>query len=697
MTVHLQVNVPGRGRIFAVQDGDAHVFRYDGEPCFRVEPFARHRTELAEQSPSWLLSAHNEVVAFQGRAADLAQLARWRDAPGAARVRLLHAVGGQGKTRLAMRFAELSRRRGWTVLTVHHHGEAAAGVLADQAVAVGGTGLLLVVDYADRWPATDLAAMVRAHLGAARLPVRLLLLARSHTGWWESIAPRLPDGVAVDTAPVAALSRSPAERERLFAAAWRAFARIRAPGLAPPPAPVPACPGDGYDQVLAIHVAALAGVEAARRGEAPPSADDQAGLVAYLLHRERDQWLSYYEGHGGFDQDRAAAAADRLGRVVFTATLTGARPPEEAARVLAAAGVGGDGAAALLRDHRRCYPPGAAGTVLEPLTPDRLGEDFIALQLPGHRLAADVYGADPWTAGVPSALLPVGDDPLVAGFVQRAVATLTAAAQRWEHVRTTQLYPLLARAPRYALLGGDAVLSAIAALPDVGPDLLDRIEASFPGHLVGVDVGLAAVMDRLARQRLAAEPGPLERAVLLERRAQRLAVLGRADEAAADAVRCVELYEQAGPSGADRREDLYYARSLAATALQQAGRSAEALAMRRGLLALLTEPAAPRLRRHAARLADLHHDLSLAAARLGHRDEALAHAAAAVRALRADPAGSAVRQAALSAALRHHAWLLGGGPAERQPGTGPVGSGGIGMVHHAFRRLRRSGAGAPKG
>ena len=43
----------------------------------------------------------------------------------------------------------------------------------------------------------------------------------------------------------------------------------------------------------------------------------------------------------------------------------------------------------ILDDHRLCYPPLDAGHVLEPLYPDRLGEDFIAAMLPGASFDSD--------------------------------------------------------------------------------------------------------------------------------------------------------------------------------------------------------------------------------------------------------------------------------------------------------------------
>ena len=102
------------------------------------------------------------MVTFAGRESELADLARWRDqAAPALSARLLHGVAGAGKTRLASEFARQSQERHSIVLTAHYE---AAGRLSAAPVAVPADspavgespGLLIVVDYADRWPHSHL-------------------------------------------------------------------------------------------------------------------------------------------------------------------------------------------------------------------------------------------------------------------------------------------------------------------------------------------------------------------------------------------------------------------------------------------------------------------------------------------------------------------------------------------------------------
>jgi hypothetical protein len=59
----------------------------------------------ARRQPSRLLLARHQVVPFTGRDSDLDTVNTWMGGDEAVSVRLIHAAGGQGKTRLARHVA----------------------------------------------------------------------------------------------------------------------------------------------------------------------------------------------------------------------------------------------------------------------------------------------------------------------------------------------------------------------------------------------------------------------------------------------------------------------------------------------------------------------------------------------------------------------------------------------------------------
>ena len=76
---------------------------------------AQHLTQAgARAQPSRLLLPRYRVVPFTGRDLQLDDLTGWAqgDAPA---IRLIHAAGGQGKTRLADEFATRCSATGWAV------------------------------------------------------------------------------------------------------------------------------------------------------------------------------------------------------------------------------------------------------------------------------------------------------------------------------------------------------------------------------------------------------------------------------------------------------------------------------------------------------------------------------------------------------------------------------------------------------
>jgi len=283
-------------------------------------------------------------------------------------------------------------------------------------------------------------------------------------------------------------------------------------------------------------MAALVAVDACARGAAAPS--DPAGLSAYLLDREHDYWQSVCD-----HDERVVTTPLTMARTVHVATLTRAQPLPRAVAVLGRARVtDGEAAQEILAGHAACYPPRAAGYALEPLYPDRLGEDFIALRTAGHEVPD--YLPDEWAAAVPGRLLAAGpvqdaDPP----WSRTCLTVLVEAAARWPHLAHGQLWPLLRRDPRLALAGGGATLARLAAIDGVTADVLEAVEHLFPEDRdYDLDPGMAVVTEQLTRQRLTATDDPAGRAVLYAALAQRLRNAGRREDATRAYENAVALY-----------------------------------------------------------------------------------------------------------------------------------------------------------
>jgi hypothetical protein len=143
----------GNGFAYGAIGADIHVFG-DGVPLYLLKnwrPVPRPHPQFLRELPSRMLHARFAVVDFVGREEELADLHAWcRSGPRLA-ARWLHAPGGQGKTRLADRFAQESLAAGWKVVTAAQcPGTVLPPPGSQDLRAEGAAGLLLVVDYAVR-------------------------------------------------------------------------------------------------------------------------------------------------------------------------------------------------------------------------------------------------------------------------------------------------------------------------------------------------------------------------------------------------------------------------------------------------------------------------------------------------------------------------------------------------------------------
>ncbi|MEV6527506.1 tetratricopeptide repeat protein [Longispora sp. NPDC051575] len=613
-----------------------------GPAPYELEPYPSAPAPLpADTTPSRLLMARCQVMPFLGRAAEMRVLSHWleRGEPQVS-VRLVDGAGGQGKTRLAAELAYRAMARGWTVLAARH--VPAAGSVADRRAAVDSDRLLVVIDYAERWPLGDLLALVRDHRDAAGT-VRFLFLARPARGWWEAVKEELTAlGVAAADLRLEPLAGTHRQRVTMFREAMLRFASVLGvrdhDGI---PAPE-VLRGAAYGSILALQMLALATIDAHSRGVALGAGT--AAPSAYLLERERSHWHT---------DDPRRTPAHVIEKVVLVATLLGPMPAADAVTLLGRLGIAEPGAA--LADHSAYYPSFDEDAALEPLYPDRLGEDFLAstFQAPDEPLPDE---GPAWQ----DVLDIVGDEPRHA---RTALAVLTETARRWPHVVAGLLNPLLEARPSVAIAAGGTTLAALADIPGLTQQALEGVESLFPDHRnVDLDVGVAAFTQRVVTARTTTATAPEVRGYQQQVLARRMANAGFHQNALEAAHQAVVGYRQMAA------KDPWFESELARALVSLGAAHTHLDTPQKALEA--AEEAATIYRRLAARrpgdfeasLAGVLNNLAIVLAGFDRQDEALATAQEAVgirrRLAHADPGRYepelAVSLINLSARLRKH-------------------------------------------
>jgi glycosyltransferase involved in cell wall biosynthesis len=283
-----------------------------------------------EMPDSLMLLPQQEVVPFHSyRQALLDEVLTWAladDQP--IKVRLQAGEGGTGKTRLAIEACHrLEREPGWRTGFLR----ASEDPEGDFRKFLGeGGDCLVVVDYAETRTG-DVIALTRAGLKASpKGKVRLLLLARDGSDWWD----RLAEG-AMEDAAVAAILRSPSSktgpyrmseepiepeaRSPVFEEALASFARAK--GQKAPAVATLDLSADHFGQILFIHLAALASL----RGS---SAIGDRELLDMAIGHERAYWRHLLEGSG-----LGQALFDALEQTVALLTLLGGADSAREAKV----------------------------------------------------------------------------------------------------------------------------------------------------------------------------------------------------------------------------------------------------------------------------------------------------------------------------------------------------------------------------
>jgi tetratricopeptide (TPR) repeat protein len=333
-------------------------------------------------SPASLLRADAAVVPFHGRDDLLHRLHEWCEGPPWS-AWLITGPGGQGKTRLARRFAAQLRRQGWaTVVLATITDPTAVGWLSSVR-----EPLLLVIDYAEQ-RSDELKSLGQALVARGRshpdARLRVLFLARS-AGEWRWLLPDGWDfadaGIAEHTDELPPLDDSPEDRQRAFGNAVSAFAsRLRhLPGFEERggwtwadranavSSPVFRSSSTALDVQLAALVALL------RNGERAPPGDPTAEALYLLNRHEAKYWERVAKEHAVDVHPRNRRAA------VAAACLLPAVNDEQALAILARLpglkGLDNDRLTAVAFWLRDLYP--SPSQFWAGLQPDLLAEDFV--------------------------------------------------------------------------------------------------------------------------------------------------------------------------------------------------------------------------------------------------------------------------------------------------------------------------------
>lgn len=279
------------------------------------------------QSVAALLRWNTRLAPLLGRETELAQLRAWADSEHPVSIQLLHAPGGQGKTRLAAEFASALNgwRHGWVDLDDF-----------SQAEALTWQGrCLLLVDYPEHKPA-QLEQLARAVERAATQPgqrLRILLVAREALAIQTTLFNR---PCAAWLRPSLALADLPeASGYALVQAAMERLSVL----LGSTPAPVAQADFDAWCSLNPLHrspllVTALAvylcdphWVDGAQRSPELTHWLGGSALLQRLVARETRWWEQTGLGHH--------APAGALKTVMAWATLSGTLSDEDINRHLA--------------------------------------------------------------------------------------------------------------------------------------------------------------------------------------------------------------------------------------------------------------------------------------------------------------------------------------------------------------------------
>lgn len=321
--------------------------------------------------PAAILRAEYGVVPFHGRESEIEDLMEWALNPTEVKFRLYTGAGGMGKTRLALEICTYLKKEGWVTgfATPKSDDEKRWRELFSQSDAT-----LIVIDYAET-RCEMLHDIISALMNVKSTHLRIILLARAAGDWWEKAKGEhggLGDflcGPATEWYTLKPLAMTLAERRNAFETALTHIGQQLE-------RPIPSTyrldfEDPCYDRILMLHMQAMALLDGIRvKGE--------QGLLDYVLRRERRYWEEMARRRGLRETMDIG-----IGRGMAAITLGGGVANEnEALKILRDLMFFRDqtqdvlvAVASLLHD---CYP---GDKWIEPLQPDLLGEQLVAVEL----------------------------------------------------------------------------------------------------------------------------------------------------------------------------------------------------------------------------------------------------------------------------------------------------------------------------
>ncbi|WP_131732659.1 tetratricopeptide repeat protein [Actinomadura formosensis] len=628
------------------------------EPVELAEVLQARPVVARAATPGSLLAAAAETVPFQGRTDQLRELVAWRDggpaaAGGAAAggaagvsVRLVTGEGGQGKTRLARRFAADSRDAGWvtgfTVTASRATGDAQQQAGAEQLAArlrACIEPVLVVCDYAEASPLFAETLLAELLDRPPAQPVRVLLVARASGAWWQDLQGLLGDQAA-QLMPLPPLGDDPGVRREGYLAAVRGLAaglqRLPEPAVADVAAgqwPVLArqlaqTPPDlslEFGNALTLQMTALLDLLQVAAGQVPSSHRDTGRRPEQqLAQHERDYHRRVAAGQGLLERDVLSPVVARNTRERHAMALLD--------RALAGLVMLGPCNVGLATDIGTLAHADRAGDVVEwlaalyppPPQETRADQALVIGEIQPDRLAEILLGAilstcnDTRTGNVSSSM--AGTEPLL-GQIAALVHDLSAAQQAlFALVRTaahpefrdligeqttdlivTHPDPFAAAAPFLAAIPAHRglLLAGLQRLGDRDPDALTtqawRASALLPEtsvSLAHLSAAITAILTDLFRALVALNHDAYlaDLAMSLNNHALRLAETGRRAEAVPVSQEAVTLRREL----TDLNRDAYLPNLAAslnnhAALLAETGRRAEAVPVSQEAVTLYRE------------------------------------------------------------------------------------------------------------